>query len=342
VLPVTSAFEAEGLKIGFEVSQEAQSLVQLRTPVAPPAASRARTWQIIFALATRLGLGEHFWDGDLDAAWRHQLAPSGVTLEQLRAEPAGVRVPLTTPPSSTPSPATTACRAGSAPHAQGRALLGGAADHGYPPLPEFSEPGTSPRSRPDLAERFPLSSPARSRCTSARPSTATWRACDAGRPTRRSSCTPTPRGSAASPVATGSASPPRTAASAHAPASTRASTRRSCAASTAGGRAARSSTCPATRRRPRQRQPEPRAAPAAERSGQRQLTAARVALRCLAAGCRGGCGAYPSIARRQLSCSIRVISSCSRWAPAAQLCATASSSGRSPSWSKRRMSMPRT
>jgi anaerobic selenocysteine-containing dehydrogenase len=30
------------------------------------------------------------------------------------------------------------------------------ADHGYPPLPQFEEPRTSPRSRPDLAQRFPL------------------------------------------------------------------------------------------------------------------------------------------------------------------------------------------
>ena len=30
------------------------------------------------------------------------------------------------------------------------------ADHGYPPLPEFEEPRTSPQSRPELAARFPL------------------------------------------------------------------------------------------------------------------------------------------------------------------------------------------
>jgi anaerobic selenocysteine-containing dehydrogenase len=30
------------------------------------------------------------------------------------------------------------------------------AEHGYAPLPEFVEPSISPRSRPDLAERFPL------------------------------------------------------------------------------------------------------------------------------------------------------------------------------------------
>jgi anaerobic selenocysteine-containing dehydrogenase len=96
VLPVASAFEAEGLRIGFEISEAAQSLVQLRRPLVPPRGEARSDLQIIFGLATRLALGEHLWDGDLEAAFRHQLAPSGVTLEQLRAEPGGVRVPLTT------------------------------------------------------------------------------------------------------------------------------------------------------------------------------------------------------------------------------------------------------
>jgi hypothetical protein len=41
VLPVTSAFECEALKVGFEVSQEAQSLVQLRQRVVEPKARLA-------------------------------------------------------------------------------------------------------------------------------------------------------------------------------------------------------------------------------------------------------------------------------------------------------------
>jgi hypothetical protein len=44
----------------------------------------------------QLGLGDRFFGGDLEAAWSHQLAPSGVTLEQLRANPAGVQLPLRT------------------------------------------------------------------------------------------------------------------------------------------------------------------------------------------------------------------------------------------------------
>ncbi len=96
VLPVTTPFESEALKIGFEYSQEAQSLVQLRQPLVPPRGEARSDLQIVFDLATRLGLGGHFWDGDIEAAFRHQLAPSGITLEDLRAHPEGVRVPLTT------------------------------------------------------------------------------------------------------------------------------------------------------------------------------------------------------------------------------------------------------
>jgi anaerobic selenocysteine-containing dehydrogenase len=151
VLPVTSPFEAEALRIGFESSQAAQSLVQLRTPLIAPRGEARSDLQIIFALATRLGLGEQFFDGDIHAAFSHQLAPSGITLEQLRANPAGVRVPLTTRHRKyatsggfhTPTHKI---------ELYSEAFLSA----GYPPLPAFDEPPTSPRSRPDLADRFPL------------------------------------------------------------------------------------------------------------------------------------------------------------------------------------------
>lgn len=96
VLPVTAAFEAEGLKVGFEVSQEAESVVQLRAPIVPPVGEARSDIEIIFDLATRLGLGEHFFDGDVEAGSAHHLEPSGVSLRQLRDEPAGVRLPLET------------------------------------------------------------------------------------------------------------------------------------------------------------------------------------------------------------------------------------------------------
>ncbi len=156
VLPVTSAFESEGLRIGFEVSQAAQSRVQLRRPVAAARGEARSDLQIIFALATRLGLGQHFWDGDLDAGFRHQLAPSGIPLEKLRAQPAGVSVPLTTRYRKYAETDDGVPRGFGTPSRKVELYSEVLADHGYPPLPEFEEPRTSPRSRPDLAERFPL------------------------------------------------------------------------------------------------------------------------------------------------------------------------------------------
>ena len=150
VLPVTTPFESEALKIGFEYSQEAQSLVQLRQPLVAPRGEARSDLQIVFDLATRLGLGAHFWDGDIEAAFRHQLAPSGITLEELRAHPEGVRVPLTT------RYRKYADTGFATPSRKVELYSATLAAHGYSPLPAFEEPLTSPRSRPDLADRYPL------------------------------------------------------------------------------------------------------------------------------------------------------------------------------------------
>ena len=157
VLPVASCFECEALKIGFEISEDAQSHVQLRQAiVAPPGQARSDT-DFIFDLAARLGLGEHFWNGDVDAAYRYQLGPSGITLDQLRAEPAGLRKPLTTRhikhaasddkgnPRGFPTPSRKI-------EFWSETFL----DHGYPALPDFVEPPIGPVARPDLAASFPL------------------------------------------------------------------------------------------------------------------------------------------------------------------------------------------
>jgi anaerobic selenocysteine-containing dehydrogenase len=150
VLPVTTPFESEALKIGFSYSQEAQSLVQLRKPLVAPRGEARSDLQIVFDLAVRLGLGAHFWNGDIDEAFRHQLAPSGITLEELRAHPEGVRVPLTT------RYRKYADTGFATPSHKVELYSATLAAHGYLPLPAFEEPLISPRSRKDLADRYPL------------------------------------------------------------------------------------------------------------------------------------------------------------------------------------------
>src|SRR5262249_44417674 len=64
---------------------------QWRDAVIPPLHESRPDAAIVFDLATRLGLGAHFFDGNVQAAQRHELAPSGLTLEHLKAHPRGVR-----------------------------------------------------------------------------------------------------------------------------------------------------------------------------------------------------------------------------------------------------------
>jgi anaerobic selenocysteine-containing dehydrogenase len=157
VLPVASCFEREALKIGFDISAEAQSRVQLRQAIVEPQGQARSDSDIIFGLAVRLGLGEHFWNGDVDASYRQQLGPSGITLDQLRAEPAGVQKPLTTRyrkhataddkgnPRGFPTPSRKI-------EFWSETFL----DHGYSAMPAFVEPPIGPVARSDLSTSFPL------------------------------------------------------------------------------------------------------------------------------------------------------------------------------------------
>jgi anaerobic selenocysteine-containing dehydrogenase len=157
VLPVASAFEREGLKLGFEVSPEAQSWVQLRPAVVPPPGEARPDTDIIFDLAGRLGLATQFWNGDVDAAYRHQLGPTGVTLEQLRANPGGVRTTVQTRHAKHAEPGVNGTPRGFATPSRRVELYSQTfLEHGYAPLPEFVEPAIGPVARPDLAARFPL------------------------------------------------------------------------------------------------------------------------------------------------------------------------------------------
>ncbi len=95
-LPVASPFERTGLYPGFQISQQADSLIQLRPAAIPPLGeSRSDSW-IVFELAKRLGLGEHFFQGDSEAALQHMIEPTGLTIDELKSHPEGVTLPLTT------------------------------------------------------------------------------------------------------------------------------------------------------------------------------------------------------------------------------------------------------
>jgi anaerobic selenocysteine-containing dehydrogenase len=156
VLPVASAFEREALKVGFEVSPEAQSWVQLRPRIVGPRGEARSDTEIVFSLAEHLGLGAHFWDGDIEAAYRYQLEPSGLSLEDLRQQPGGLKVAQQTHYRKYAGQKDGIPQGFRTPTRKVELYSETMLAHGYPALPDYEEPLVSPISRPDLAERYPL------------------------------------------------------------------------------------------------------------------------------------------------------------------------------------------
>ena len=145
VLPIASAWEREGLCVGFRIDQNAHELVQLRPAVVPPRGEARADIEVVFDLATRLGFGEHFWNGDVEAALHDHLAPTGITPEMLRREPRGIRVPLKTAYSKYRQSGF------ATPSGKLEIFSPSLQEIGQPPLPEFREPALS-----DIARQYPL------------------------------------------------------------------------------------------------------------------------------------------------------------------------------------------
>jgi anaerobic selenocysteine-containing dehydrogenase len=86
-----------------------------------------------------------------------KLTTTGVTLERLRATPGGVRVSLQTRHAKHAEPdANSAPRGFATPSRKTELYSQTFLDHGYAPLPDFTEPPIGPVAQPELAARFPL------------------------------------------------------------------------------------------------------------------------------------------------------------------------------------------
>ncbi len=157
VLPATCFLEMSNLSNGFEHRREGKLHLQYRPAVVPPLAERRSDTWIVFEIAKRLGLGDRFWNGDIEAGYAHELEPSGVSLEQLKNSPGGITVAI--PPryqKHAEKDDTEKFRGFATPSGKVELYSHRFAAHGYPPLPDYEEPAMSPASRPDIAKDFPL------------------------------------------------------------------------------------------------------------------------------------------------------------------------------------------
>lgn len=93
LLPVNTPWEREALRSGFEITREAQELIQFRPQMVSSRGESRSDNDIVFDLAQRLGMGNIFFDGDLERGWDHHLAPLGITVSELKRA-GSIRRPL--------------------------------------------------------------------------------------------------------------------------------------------------------------------------------------------------------------------------------------------------------
>ena len=157
VLPATSFLEMDHLCGGFRHRVDARTHVQYRRRAVEPLAERRSDTWFVFELAKRMGFGDDFWGGDVEAAYSYQLEPTGMTLDALRAHPGGVTLESPRRYRKYAETDEEGRRKGfNNPSGKVEIYSHRFAQHGFPPLPEYEEPALSPTSRPDLAAEYPL------------------------------------------------------------------------------------------------------------------------------------------------------------------------------------------
>ncbi len=156
VLPASTPWERDALKIGFEITQAAVETVQFRPRMVEPVGAVKADYEIAAELALKLGMDELFFGGDIKAGWNYQLAPLGIGVEDLRAHPEGRRFPQAFRDEKYAVAREDGTVAGFATPTRrveiySELMLG----HGHDPLPDHVEPVGSPLTAA-TDERFPL------------------------------------------------------------------------------------------------------------------------------------------------------------------------------------------
>ena len=140
LLPVNSPWEREGLRTGFEITPAAEERIQLRPALVRSVGESRSDMRIVFDLALRLGLGDRFFDGDMDAAWNHVLEPLGITVDALRKHPEGLLHPLSQSHRKYADATASGLRGFTTESRRVEVYSERLLSHGYPPLPDYVDP----------------------------------------------------------------------------------------------------------------------------------------------------------------------------------------------------------
>jgi len=156
VLPAASSWESWHVGVNMHPLGE-KAYIQFRPAVVSPQYESWPDMEIIFALAKKLGLSDRFWDGDIEAGFNHQFAPSNITVEQLKMNPGGIGVELSMEYRKySKKDEADNFRGFPTPSKRVEIYSSLFKEHGYDPLPVWKEPVTLRYARSDQAEKYPL------------------------------------------------------------------------------------------------------------------------------------------------------------------------------------------
>lgn len=158
VIPAASPYESDH---PFEL--QGDTLMARQKIVEAPEGCKS-THEFVLDLGVAMGYGDEFWNGVVEDYENYRLEPYGMTIEELRSRPAGVRLGKNNDTAvvyekyvkafSQPSP-----RLSREPYLpQGRVALFNTSfeKEGFTPMPVWREPPESLTATPELAERYPL------------------------------------------------------------------------------------------------------------------------------------------------------------------------------------------
>jgi len=122
-----------------------------KNKVVEPLGESRSEWQVLFDLAVKMGMGEAFSNGDMDADLTKMLEPSGITMADLRQHPEGI-------PFEAPEMVYEKYEKVFAAFPDQKAQLYSKLfeEKGFNPLPEYVGPPESLDKTPDLVKDYPL------------------------------------------------------------------------------------------------------------------------------------------------------------------------------------------
>jgi len=155
VVPVATMYETDH---PYETSG---NWIMARNRVIEPLGDYKSDYEFWLDLGVKMGYGEDFWNGDINACMDWLLEPLEMTLEELRSHPTGVSFPGNPPQYERYEQFfnTKSTRLDAAPYLpQGKVALYNTTFEGlgFNPLPEWREPPESLTGTPELTEKYPL------------------------------------------------------------------------------------------------------------------------------------------------------------------------------------------